>query len=181
MKLPSWGVGFARNERYRNLANLLTKLRVLDMPRAPVRKRFICDRVPSRHIATAYATRTEWFRLLKIIICVCEVLLPVALSGPAMLLCEHRARGASKEIAGGRSVGGPPTLLVRSLCVCRSARRWIGSAIAPTSRASVWSRESRVALSPHACDLARFASSTRYVICRGAAQNLPGNVQPRLR
>ena len=181
MKLPSWGVGIARNERCRNLANLLTKLRVLDMLRAPMRKRYICDRVPSRHIATAYATRTEWFRLLNIIICVCEVLLPVALSGPAMLLCEHRARGASKEIAGGRSVGGPPTLLVRSLCVRRS-------------RASVdWSRDSshvscvclvaRVpcCTPPHACDLARFASSTRYVICRGAAQYLPGNVQPRLR
>jgi hypothetical protein len=130
VKLPSWGVGFARNERCRNLANLLTKLRVLDMLRAPMRKRYICDRVPSRHIATAYATRTEWFRLLKIINCVCEVLLPLALSGPAMLLCEHRARGASKEIAGGRSVGGPLTLLVRSLCVRRS-------------RASVdWSRDS---------------------------------------
>ena len=181
MKLPSWGVGIARNERCRNLANLLTNLRVLDMLRAPMRKRYICDRVRSRHIATAYATRTEWFRLLKIICCVCEVLLPVVLSGPAMLLCEHRARGASKEIAGGRYVGGPPTLLVRSLCVRRSARRWIGSPIA--SHVSCVCLVARVpcCTPPHACHLARFVSSTRYVICRGAAQYLPGNVQPRLR
>ena len=113
-------MGIARIDRCQDLANLLVKSLVLDVLRVLMRKRYIYDRVPSRHIATAYATRTEWFRLLRLRIGVCEVLLPVALPGPAMLLCEHRARGASKEIAGGRYVGGPPTLLVRSLCVRRS-------------------------------------------------------------
>ena len=82
-----------------------------------------------------------------------------------------------------RTISGWSAHALSSIIVCSSVPRVGGLVARYLPRLVRLSGRASPVLQPPlmSSDLARFASFARHVICRGAAQHLPGNVQPRLR